>query len=42
MQFNEDSSIYNVKVTVSIFKVTQLHTDNAEQEDVQLFFLSFF
>ena len=41
MQFDEDSSIYNVKVAVSIFKVIQSHTINAEQEDVQLFFLSF-
>jgi len=42
VQFNEDSSIYNVKVAVLISKVTQLHTVNAEQEDVQLFFLFFF
>ncbi len=42
MQFNEDSSIYDVKVTVLIFKVTQSHTVNAEQENVQLFFLSSF
>ena len=39
MQFDKDSSIYDVKVAVSIFKVTQSHTVNAEQEDVQLFFL---
>ncbi len=39
MQFNENSLIYNVKVAVSISKVTQSHTVNAEQEDVQLFFL---
>ncbi len=40
VQFNEDSLIYNVEVAVSIFKVIQLHTVNAEQEDVQLFLLS--
>ena len=39
VQFNEDSSIYNVKVAVSIFKVTQPYTVNTEQESVQLFFL---
>ncbi len=39
MQFNEDSSIYDVKVAVSISKVIQSYTVNAEQEDVQLFFL---
>jgi len=40
VQFNENSLIYNVEVAVSIFKVIQLHTVNAEQEDVQLFLLS--
>ncbi len=39
MQFDKDLSIYNIKVAVSIFRVTQLHTVNAEQEDIQLFFL---
>jgi len=39
VQFNENSSIYNVKVAVSISKVIQLHTVNTEQEDVQLFIL---
>jgi len=39
VQFNKDSSIYNVKVAVSIFKVIWSHTVNTEQEDVQLFFL---
>ncbi len=42
VQFNEDSSIYNVKVAVSTSRVTQLHTVNAEQKNMQLFFLSFF
>ncbi len=42
MQFNKDSLIYNVKVAVLIFKVTQPHTVNAEQKDVQLFFLFYF
>jgi len=42
VQFNKDSLIYNVKVTVSISKVTQSHTVNTEQESIQLFFLSFF
>jgi len=34
VQFNEDSSIYNVKVAVSISKVTQFHTVSTEQEDM--------
>jgi len=42
VQFDEDSLIYDVKVAVLIFKVTQPHTVNAEQEDIQLFFLSSF
>ncbi len=42
MQFNKDSLIYNVKVAVLISKVTQSHTVNAEQKDIQLFFLFFF
>jgi len=40
MQFNEDSSIYNVEVTVSIFRVTQSYIVNTKQEDIQLSFLS--
>jgi len=39
VQFNKDSSIYDIKVAVSISKVTQSHTVNAEQESVQLSFL---
>jgi len=42
VQFDEDSLIYDVEVAVSIFKVTQSHIINAEQEDVQLLFLSSF
>ncbi len=42
VQFNEDSLIYNVEVAVSIFKVAQPHIINAQQEDVQLSFLSSF
>ncbi len=36
VQFDEDLLIYNIKVAVSISKVTQLHIINAEQESVQL------
>jgi len=39
VQFNEDSLIYNIKVAVSISRVTQFHIVNTEQENVQLFFL---
>jgi len=42
VQFNEDLSIYNIEVAVSIFKVIQLYTINAEQENIQLSFLSSF
>jgi len=42
VQFDKDSSIYNIKVAVSISKVTQFHTVSAEQEDMQLSFLSSF
>jgi len=42
MQFDKDSSIYNVEVTVSIFRVIQLHIINTEQKNVQLSFLSSF
>ena len=34
VQFNKDSSIYDVKVAVSISKVIWSHTVNTEQEDV--------
>jgi len=40
VQFDEDSLIYDIKVAVSISKVTWPHTVSAEQEDVQLSFLS--
>jgi len=40
VQFDKDSLIYNVEVAVSISKVIQLHTVNAEQESIQLSFLS--
>jgi len=42
VQFNKDSLIYNVKVAVSISRVTQPHIVNAEQESMQLFFLFLF
>jgi len=34
VQFDKDLLIYNIKVAVSISKVTQLHIINAEQESV--------
>jgi len=40
VQFDEDSLIYDVEVAVSIFRVIQPHIVSAEQEDVQLSFLS--
>ncbi len=41
MQFDEDSSIYDIKVAVSISEVIQSHIVSAEQEDIQLSFLFF-
>ncbi len=40
VQFDKDSLIYNVKVAVLISRVIQSHTVSAEQENVQLSFLS--
>jgi len=36
VQFNENLSIYDIKVAVSISRVIQSHIINAEQESVQL------
>jgi len=40
VQFDEDSSIYDIKVAVSISRVIWPYTVSTEQEDVQLSFLS--